>query len=277
MSGTLFLVGTPIGNLGDVTLRAREVLADVDLVAAEDTRRTGRLLRSLGITAALVSLHDANERARGPRILSTLHEGRSVALVSDAGMPLISDPGYHLVRACIADGIDVRVVPGPSAVLAALVVSGLPADRFAFEGFAPRRSGERVRRLQELRDDPRTLVFFESPLRVKTLLEDMLVVFGDRPAALCRELTKLHEDVVRGGITDVVAAIGDRPKGEVVLVVGGAPEASPDLAGCASEAMDLVAGGMRKRDAAKVVAERHGASANEVYRRLVDASRAVES
>jgi 16S rRNA (cytidine1402-2'-O)-methyltransferase len=272
VSGTLFLVGTPIGNLGDVSSRAREVLGTVDVVAAEDTRRTGRLLRSLGIAATLVSLHDANEREREPRILATLRSGRSVAVVSDAGMPLVSDPGYRVVRACIAEGIDVRVIPGPSAVLAALVVSGLPADRFTFEGFPPRKSGERLRRLQELRDDPRTLVFYESPLRVRTLLRDMLVVFGDRPAAICRELTKLHEEVVRGRISDVLTAIGERPRGEIVVAIAGAPEpGAPDLEACAAEARGLVAGGMRKRDAARLVAERHGASANDVYRRLVGA------
>jgi 16S rRNA (cytidine1402-2'-O)-methyltransferase len=276
VSGTLFLVGTPIGNLGDMTPRAREVLSAVDLVAAEDTRRTGRLLRSLGIVATLVSLHDANERGRSPGILDVVRQGRSVALVSDAGMPLVSDPGYHLVRAAIAAGLDVRVVPGPSAVLAALVVSGLPADRFAFEGFAPRKSGDRLRRLEELRDDRRTLVFYESPVRVRTLLSDLLAVFGDRPAAVCRELTKLHEEVVRGRISDVLVTMGERIKGEVVVVIGGATDPAPtDLDACAAEARELVTGGMRKRDAARVVADRRGASANEVYRRLIDAPAAA--
>jgi 16S rRNA (cytidine1402-2'-O)-methyltransferase len=272
MSGTLFVVGTPIGNLGDVTARAREVLSAVDLVAAEDTRRTGRLLRSFGIAATLASLHDANERERSARILETVREGRSVALVSDAGMPLVSDPGYHLVRAAIAEVLDVRVVPGPSAVLAALVLSGLPADRFSFEGFAPRKAGERVRRLGELKEDPRTLVFFESPVRVRTLLRDMLSVFGDRPAAVCRELTKLHEEVVRGRISEVLAAMAGQPKGEIVVVIGGATRpAAVDLDACADEARQLISGGMRKRDAARLVAERRSASANEVYRRLIDA------
>lgn len=272
MSGTLFIVGTPIGNLGDVTARAREVLSAVDLVAAEDTRRTGRLLRSLGIAATLASLHDANERERSARILETVREGRSVALVSDAGMPLVSDPGYHLVRAAIAEGLDVRVVPGPSAVLAALVLSGLPADRFSFEGFAPRKAGERVRRLGELKEDSRTLVFFESPVRVRTLLRDMLSVFGDRPAAVCREVTKLHEEVVRGRISEVLAAMAGQPKGEIVVVIGGATGPAPvDLDACADEARQLISGGMRKRDAARLVAERRGASANGVYRRLIDA------
>jgi 16S rRNA (cytidine1402-2'-O)-methyltransferase len=270
VTGTLWIVGTPIGNLGDIGTRAREVLGEVDLVAAEDTRRTGRLLQGLGIRKKMLSLYDANEAERVDRILAILREGSSVALVSDAGMPLVSDPGYRLVAACVAQGIEVGVVPGPSAVLAALVVSGLPTDRFTFEGFAPRRPGERTKRLQALREDPRTIVLFEAPGRVKTLLRDALVVLGDRRAALCRELTKRHEEVRRGRISELLGGLDDDPKGEVVLVIEGAREAGPvDLDTCVAEARELVAGGMRVREAARAVAERHGAGVNEVYRALL--------
>ena len=270
MSGTLFVIGTPIGNLADLSDRARETLADVDLVAAEDTRRTGRLLQGLGLRKKLVSLHDANEQTRAPEVLAVLREGRSVALVSDGGMPLVSDPGYRLVHLCAEEGVDVRVVPGPSAVLAALVVSGLPTDRFAFEGFPSRKRGERTARLEELRHDPRTLVFFESPLRVRVLLEDLLAVLGDRRVALCRELTKLHEEVLRGRVSDVLAAAGDRAlKGEVVVVIEGGGPPEPDEGAALGEARSLIDTGVRARDAAREVAERRGMSANELYRSLL--------
>ena len=270
MSGTLFVIGTPIGNLADLSDRARETLADVDLVAAEDTRRTGRLLQGLGLRKKLVSLHDANEQTRAPEVLAVLREGRSVALVSDGGMPLVSDPGYRLVHLCAEEGVDVRVVPGPSAVLAALVVSGLPTDRFAFEGFPPRKRGERTARLEELRHDPRTLVFFESPLRVRVLLEDLQAVLGDRRVALCRELTKLHEEVLRGRVSDVLAAAGDRAlKGEVVVVIEGGGPPEPDEGAALGEARSLIDTGVRARDAAREVAERRGMSANELYRSLL--------
>ena len=271
MGGRLFLVGTPIGNLGDVSERVRETLSSVDVIAAEDTRRTGRLLESFGRKATLISLFDANERERSHELLRHLRQGRSVAIVSDGGMPLVSDPGYRVVTAAIAEGIDVRVVPGPSAVVAALVVSGLPTHRFAFEGFVSKRPGERMRRLESVRHDPRTLVFFESPLRVLTTLRDMLVVFGDRRVAVCRELTKLHEEVTRGRISEVLAALGDGElKGEIVIVVEGDREAeAPALDQVVDEARILVADGMRTRDAARAVAERHGVSVNDLYRELV--------
>jgi 16S rRNA (cytidine1402-2'-O)-methyltransferase len=271
VGGRLFLVGTPIGNLGDVSDRIRETLASVDVIAAEDTRRTGRLLESFGRKATLISLFDANERERSHELLRHLRQGRSVAIVSDGGMPLVSDPGYRVVTAAIAEGIDVRVVPGPSAVVAALVVSGLPTHRFAFEGFVSKRPGERMRRLESVRHDPRTLVFFESPLRVMTTMRDMLVAFGDRRVAVCRELTKLHEEVTRGRISEVLAALGDGAlKGEIVIVVEGDREAEPPaLDDVIDEARILVADGMRTRDAAREVAERHGVSVNDLYRELV--------
>jgi 16S rRNA (cytidine1402-2'-O)-methyltransferase len=189
VTGTLHIVATPIGNLGDLSERARQTLADVDLVVAEDTRRTGRLLAAFGVEASLRSMFDGNERERTPGVLRDLMAGRSVALVSDGGMPLVSDPGYRLVHACIEEGIEVRVVPGPSAALAALVVSGLPTDRFVFEGFLPRTSGRRRTRLAAIAQDPRTLVLFEAPRRVAGLLRDIALELGDRRVAVCRELT----------------------------------------------------------------------------------------
>jgi 16S rRNA (cytidine1402-2'-O)-methyltransferase len=271
MGGRLVLVGTPIGNLGDISERVRDTLASVDVIAAEDTRRTGRLLQSFGVKGTLVSLFDANERERSSELLRHLRQGRSVAIVSDGGMPLVSDPGYRIVTAAIQEGIDVRVVPGPSAVVAALVVSGLPTDRFAFEGFLSKRPGERMRRLESVRHDPRTLLFFESPLRVHTTLRDMLVAFGDRRIAVCRELTKLHEEVIRGRVSEVLAALGNGElKGEVVVVVEGEREPElPPLDQIVGEARGLVAEGMRTRDAARAVAERHGVSVNELYHELV--------
>jgi 16S rRNA (cytidine1402-2'-O)-methyltransferase len=273
MAGRLFVVGTPIGNLGDMTPRARETLAAVDLIAAEDTRRTGRLLAHFDVKATLVSHYEGNERERTAQLLQTLREGSDVAIVTDGGMPGISDPGFRLVRACASEGIEVCVVPGPSAAIAALVVSGLPSDRFVFEGFLPKREGERARRLAALAGDRRTIILFESPLRVQTLLRDVLVAMGDRRVAVARELTKLHEEVLRGRVSDVLGRIADLElKGEVAVVIEGAPERSPaDVASFVPETKELVAGGMRKREAARAVAERHGLSANALYRALLDA------
>ena len=262
-------MGTPIGNLGDLTDRARETLAAVDVVAAEDTRRTGTLLKRIGIRARMVSLHESNERARTGELLKLLGAGSDVAVVSDAGMPGLSDPGFRLVRACVEAGVDVRVVPGPSAAVAALVVSGLPTDRFVFEGFLPRRAAERRRRLEALAEDPRTVVMFESPKRVSATLEEVRDVWGDRRAAVARELTKLHEEVLRGSISEVLALLKD-PKGEIVVVVEGRRDRpAPDLGAMAEEARALITGGMRTREAAAAVAHRHGASANQIYRAIV--------
>lgn len=275
MSGTLFVVGTPIGNLGDMTERARETLGSVELVAAEDTRRTGRLLAHLGIKRRLVSLFEGNERERIASIVAELREGKDVALVSDAGMPSISDPGFLLVRACTEEGIDVRVVPGPSAVTAALVVSGLPVERFTFEGFLPRKAGERRGRLRSLAEDPRTLVLFESPRRLRALLRDVVAELGDRRVAVARELTKLHEQVLRGPASEVAERLGkDDPKGEIVLVVEGRRgQDTPGLDELVAEAARLVGGGMRKREAASAVARERGGSANAIYEALIRSAR----
>jgi probable S-adenosylmethionine-dependent methyltransferase, YraL family len=196
--------------------------------------------------------------------------GKDVALVTDGGMPGVSDPGYRLVRAAVDAGLDVRVVPGPSAVVAALVLSGLPTDRFAFEGFLPRKAGERRRRLEFLASDPRTLVLFESPVRVRALLRDVVDVLGDRRIAVARELTKLHEQVIRGRASEVLEQLGDRPvKGELAVVIDGASDAGGDPLAALAYARELVAEGLRKRDAAHRAAERHGVTANDVYRALL--------
>ena len=216
------------------------------------------------------SLFEGNERERTQELLGELREGAQIALVSDAGMPGVSDPGYRLVHACAEEGIDVRVVPGPSAVTAALVVSGLPFERFVFEAFLPRKVGERRTRLRAMANDPRTVVLFESPLRVATLLRDILVELGDRRIAVCRELTKLHEDVVRGRVAEVLAVLADsEPRGEVVVVMEGAQPAEVDLDALVDEARTRVAAGVRKREAAATVARERGGSANAIYDALV--------
>jgi 16S rRNA (cytidine1402-2'-O)-methyltransferase len=271
VAGILHIVATPIGNLGDLSDRARSTLASVDLIVAEDTRRTGRLLAAFGIEGSMRSMFDGNERDRTPGVVRDLLAGRSVALVSDAGMPLVSDPGYRLVRACIDAGVEVRVVPGPSAALAALVVSGLPTDRFVVEGFLPRASAPRRRRLASVAEDPRTLVLFEAPRRLGGLLRDVATELGDRQVAVCRELTKLHEEVLRGSPDQVLAALGEGPvRGEVVVVVEGRREpAPPDVDAAVAEARRLVAAGTRKRAAAREAAERGGVGVNEIYRTLL--------
>jgi 16S rRNA (cytidine1402-2'-O)-methyltransferase len=230
--GTLWIVATPIGNLGDLSPRAAEVLASADVIACEDTRRTGLLLQHLGTKKTMRSLHEHNERARVAEVLDLLAAGKSVAVVSDAGTPLLSDPGFVLTREAARAGFIVRPVPGPSATLAALVVSGLPPYPFVMLGFPPPRSGKRRTFLRRFADLDATLVFFESPHRVLASLDDAIEVFGDRPAALARELTKVHEEVLRGSLGELRAALAARPsiKGEIVMVVAGrgnAPE-EPD-------------------------------------------------
>jgi 16S rRNA (cytidine1402-2'-O)-methyltransferase len=271
VGGVLYLVGTPIGNLGDLSTRARETLSSVALVAAEDTRRTGRLLRGLDVHKPLVSMFEGNEDDRAAEIVERLDAGEDVAVVTDGGMPSVSDPGYRVVRRAVDRGIEVRVIPGPSAAIAALVLSGLPTDRFAFEGFLPRRAGDRARRLRALLHDPRTIVLFESPRRAHRLLEEIVAELGDRRVALCRELTKLHEEVIRGSAGEVLRAIRERElKGEVAVVVEGHHDgAPPEPAALLGEVRALIDGGMRARDAARAVAERHGASANDLYRATI--------
>jgi 16S rRNA (cytidine1402-2'-O)-methyltransferase len=271
VSGILYLVGTPIGNMGDMSDRARHTLGSVDVVAAEDTRRTGRLLSHFGIEAEMVSFFQGNEGRRTAELLAELRAGRTVAVVSDSGMPGLSDPGFRLVRACAEEGIEVRVVPGPSAALSGLVVSGLATDRFVFEGFLPRRAGERRGRLRALAHDRRTAVLFESPHRLAALLGDVFVELGDRRVAVARELTKLHEEVIRGRCSEILDRLPDLElRGELVVVLEGSRELeAPDLDELVGEARALVASGMRKRDAAAEVARTRKASANTIYRALV--------
>lgn len=222
MSGRLTIVATPIGNLEDLSARAHAALESADKIACEDTRRTGLLLSRVGIEKRkLVSLHEHNERGRLPGLLADLERGSTIALVSDAGTPLLSDPGFLLVREAAKLGVTVESVPGPSAVLAALVVSGLPPYPFTFAGFAPPKGGKRRRFLQRFAQLGHTLVYFESPHRLAASLEDALEVFGDRPAAIARELTKLHEEVLRGTLAELVETLDDqKPRGEYVIVVG---------------------------------------------------------
>ena len=271
VAGTLFLVGTPIGNLEDLTERARRVLGSVDLIAAEDTRRTGRLLQHLGIKKPMVSFFEGNEQKRLPELIEALREGSTVAVVSDAGMPALSDPGYRLVAACVEEGISVDVAPGPSAPVAALVISGLPTDRFVFEGFLPRSGRRRAERLESLAREPRTIVLFESPRRAAALVEDLVKSLGNRRAALVRELTKQHQEVLRGGLTEILDEVKTRGlRGEVVLVVEGWSEENVegDDEDAVSMAADMVAGGERKREAARRAGRLTGVPANRIYARL---------
>jgi len=227
MRGTLYVVATPIGNLEDITQRALRVLREVDLIAAEDTRRTRVLLEHYQIENALTSLYEHNEAARAAALMRQLEEGANIALVSEAGTPLISDPGYRLIQLAIAREITIVPIPGPSALIAALVVSGLPVDAFVFEGFLPKRPGKRRRRLEALKHEERTLIFYESPRRVCALLAEMLAAWGDRRVAVARELTKKFEEVLRGTLTQVQAHLAEHPPlGEVTLVVEGATRAA---------------------------------------------------
>ncbi len=266
MSGRLYVVATPIGNLADITLRALRILGEVDVVAAEDTRTTRKLLTHHGISTPLVSYHEHNENVRTPELLDRMRGGESVAVVSEAGTPSISDPGFRLVREAIEAKIPVEPIPGASAVLAAVVVSGLPSDAFVFEGFLPRRSGERRRRLEDLKDERRTLVFFEAPHRLDRSLADMADVLGDREVALCRELTKLHEEVRRSSLSKLAAAIQRTPvKGEIVIVVSGASETEGDMDAAIEEVLARTAGGESVREATRSVAEERGVSRRTLY------------
>jgi 16S rRNA (cytidine1402-2'-O)-methyltransferase len=270
-SGTLYVVATPLGNLEDVTLRALRVLREVSLVACEDTRRTGGLLQAHGIATPTTSYFEHNERWKGERILGVLRAGRDVALVSDAGTPGISDPGYRLVRDARALGLPVVPVPGPSAAVAALSVSGLPTDRFLFVGFLPSRSGGRRRSLQELAAVRETLVFYESPVRVLAALADMQDVLGDREAFLCREATKRYEEYARGRLSELFARLQGRDpvKGEIVLVVSGAPAPAPAAEDAETLFARLVAAGRTRREAVKETARALGLPARDVYRRVL--------
>jgi 16S rRNA (cytidine1402-2'-O)-methyltransferase len=265
--GRLIVCPTPIGNLEDVTLRVLAALREADLVACEDTRRTRVLLDRYGVGGKLVSYHEHNERARADELVARMQQGAVVALVSDAGMPLVSDPGLILVRACVAAGLGVEVLPGPSAAVSALVASALPAERWQFVGFLPRKRSELAAVLQI----PETVVAFESPRRVGATLALLAESDPTRQVAVCRELTKLHEEIVRGTAAQLAERYaGEPPKGEIVLVLGPATPAEPDLRGPLDALKRLIDAGAKPRAAATVVAELTGTTANALYRALTN-------
>ncbi len=273
MSGTLFVVATPIGNLDDLAPRARQTLAAVDLIAAEDTRHTRRLLSHFGIKTRLLALHDHNERELAAKLVDDLSAGKSIALVSDAGTPLVSDPGYRFVRAAHAAGIKVSPIAGPSAVTAALSIAGLATDRFCFEGFLPAKSSARRERINDLAGETRTMVFYESVHRISAFLDDLASVFGiDREAFLGRELTKLHEQCVHATLGELQAMVDDETiprKGEFVVVVSGSSrveESSLDVDRLLVELSAVLPG----KEAAKIVARATGEKRNALYQRLLD-------
>lgn len=263
----LWLAATPIGNLGDASPRLREALASADAIAAEDTRHTAQLLRLLEIEARpeLIALHDHNERDRADMIVQRA-ETEEILLVSDAGMPTVSDPGFRVVQLAAERGVTVSAIPGPSAVITALAVAGLPTDRFTFEGFLPRKAGDRARTLRELATERRTLVFFEAPSRIADSLTALAEAFGaDRAAAVCRELTKLHEEVKRGSLAELAEWAAAGVRGEIVLVVAGAPETAVSPESALAEVLERVSGGERMKDATRAVAEATGLSAKDLY------------
>ena len=272
----LVLAGAPLGNVGDASPRLRAALADADVVAAEDTRRLRRLVGDLDVTLSgrVVSYFEGNEQGRTPELLAALRDGRRVLLITDGGMPSVSDPGFRLVAAAVAAGVAVTVVPGPSAVTTALAVSGLPSDRFVFEGFLPRKGGERRARLGQLAGDRRTTVFFEAPHRLAATLTDLAAAFGaDRPAAVCRELTKTYEEVRRGPLGDLAAWAAAGVKGEVTLVVEGrtAPAEAPTAAALAREVALREEGGEPRKEAIAEVARERGVPKREVFDAVVAA------
>lgn len=269
MSGALYLVGTPIGNLGDFSPRAIEILQQVDFIAAEDTRVSLKLLNHFAIKKPLVSYYEHNKAYSGEKIISRLLGGESCALVTDAGMPAISDPGEDIVRSCAELGIDVFVVPGPSAVVSALAVSGLPTGRWCFEGFLSTNKKSRMDHLESLQQETRTMVFYEAPHKLMRTLEDMQTYFGDRPIAIVREITKLHEETLRTTIGQAITHFTEKPpKGEFVLVVAGAPEQEP-VEITPQQALELVAKyrgeGKSLKEACKLAAKDSGFGKNELY------------
>ncbi len=272
MSGCLYVVGTPIGNLGDMSPRAIEILGSADFIAAEDTRVTLKLLNKFEIHTPLVSYHEHNYMTMGPKIVERLQAGESCALVTDAGMPAISDPGEDLVRLCRENGVDVMSVPGPSALITALAISGMSSRRFCFEGFLSAQKSERRAALSELAAEKRTIIFYESPHRLLATLSDMVAAFGDRPIAVVKELTKLHENVIR---TSLVAAVDyfteNQPKGEFVLIVEGAGEIQRealDFEQAVAIAKGYIADGMQPTAAAKRAAAESGLKRADIYKAI---------
>ena len=280
VAGVLVLAGTPIGDVDDASPRLRAELAGADVIAAEDTRRFRGLLQRMGLStqARVVSYFEGNEAARTVELLEALVAGARVVVATDAGMPSVSDPGFRLVAAAVEAGVRVTSVPGPSAVLTALALSGLPVDRFCFEGFLSRKAGERSRQLARLADEPRTMVFFEAPHRTAETLAAMVDALGaDRPGAVCRELTKTYEEVVRGPLSELADWAAQEVRGEVTLVVAGAEPRVLDLDGAAAEVAGLVAGGAKLKPAVAEVAERSGVARNALYAAALDLTRATRS
>ncbi|HEY0745574.1 MAG TPA: 16S rRNA (cytidine(1402)-2'-O)-methyltransferase [Steroidobacteraceae bacterium] len=277
-SGKLYVVATPIGNLGDLSARARDTLANCALIAAEDTRHTGILLKAFGIGTPQLSLHDHNEASRAIEIIARLREGKSVALVSDAGTPAISDPGFELVRQVAAAGLEIIAVPGPCAAIAALSIAALPTDRFCFEGFLPSRSAARLQRLKSLAHEVRTLVIYESPHRVRDTLEDCVAAFGeDRVAAIVREVTKLHETTYRGSLKELSVHAKSDPdlsRGEIVLIVGGMPptpaaDADAEMTAGLDKVLMVLLAELPLKQAAHLAARITGGRDNEAYKRAL--------
>ena len=272
--GRLYLVATPIGNLEDITLRALRVLGESDLVACEDTRQTRKLFDRHGIDRPMVSYHEHNEHERAPELIEQLERGATVALVSDAGMPLVSDPGRHLVSLCLERQIPVIPIPGPSAFVAALAASGLDTDEFLFAGFLPARAGERTRKLRELAGEPRTMGFYEAPHRLAATLRDALEILGDRQAVVARELTKIHEEFRRGRLSELAAHFESaEPRGEITLLVAPA-DAAAVAAGTAAVSLaervaELESQGLDRKAALKQAARERGVPKREAYRRLL--------
>ena len=281
MPGTLYVVATPIGNLEDVTLRALRVMREVSLIAAEDTRRTARLLQHYSISTRTTSLHEHNERSKTPALIARLIAGDSIALVSDAGTPVVSDPGAHLIAAAHAAGVRVEPVPGPNAALALLSASGLKGNGFVFAGFPPNRAKTRLEWLRSLANEPRLVVFYEAPHRIRQTLADLLTVFGDRLLAIGRELTKVHESLVVRHISDHLENLNVE-RGEFTLVVEGHAEATgpgvrPPANDLAAEFGELTnTAGLNRREAIRELANRHGISAREVFALLEEVKKSVE-
>ena len=268
MAGVLYIVATPIGNLEDITLRALRILKEVDLIAAEDTRHTRKLLTHYGVNTPLTSYYDHIETEKAPTLIAQLLAGKSIALVSDAGSPGIADPGYRLVKGAAEAGVTVVPIPGPSSVIALLSMSGLPTDRFVFEGFLPAKTAQRRKALQRLTQEERTIFFFESPHRLLDTLLDIENILGKRLIVIGRELTKLHEEVLRGSVTDVRIQLQSRDiKGEVTLLVSGATEKAPSLDETllAEDIRALRAQGLKLKEIAQIISERRGVSKREIY------------
>lgn len=277
----LYVVATPIGNMDDITLRALNVLDQVDLIAAEDTRHTGKLLKYHNIKSHLISYHEHNEKERTPLLIERIASGLSIALVSNAGTPTVSDPGYILLQSAVEKGIKVIPIPGASAGIAALSISGLPNDSFVFIGFCAKKKAKRLKQLQELADEKRTLIFYENPGRILAFMEELADVMGDRNAVLCREMTKLHEEFLRGRLSELKDMLSHRPavKGECTLLVKGCEEkkeVSRDVMRAELiEALDKKGG--KISEASRIIAKKYGLSKNEVYEEALKLKRTANS